>query len=470
MSASFADASGFLRMRHFGILRSQMTSDFNPAQRDLTKPASKSRAPSSVARELPHDQAVRPLEHFIPIRKSDLVRMLLNDPALELHEREAFAHFCKLIEATLHHDFHRHLDELKDAYAPFDPDAEPKPREVLTVEQREGHARRLFDRFDDLLQRANFRRLSAEELQYSLQTHNELGVEVRANLEIFERLEIYVRGDVIGKKAVRNWGRFGRWSETEICTYQRLALMFRLKAGKASNQPIDPSAVVLKLFKNIPKSDIEMLLPGTQVRMSLVDQGKIWIPTVSGIVFTLFKILQGAAALAFASVHGALAFLALLSGVFGYGLRSFYGYLNTRDRYHLNLTRSLYFQNLDSNAGVIHRLLDEAEEQEFREIVLAWWLLRQSGFAAVTSEQLDRAAEAWLQTKLGLQVDFEVRDALAKLQRMGLCREITGRELTNPKYRAVDLESALVTLDRTWDAQFEFSNRAQQSIPIRRAA
>ncbi|QDU30321.1 hypothetical protein ETAA8_54410 [Anatilimnocola aggregata] len=425
----------------------------------------KARAPSSVARELPHDRTARPLEHFIPIRKSDLARILQNDAALELHEREPFAHFCKLVEATLHHEFHQNLEELKDAYAPFDPDAEPKPREVLTIDQREGLALRLFDRFGELLQRANFRRLSADELQYSLQTHNELGVEVLANLAIFERLEIYVRGDVVGKKTFRNWSRLGRWQEAEICTYQRLALMFRLKPGSASSQPLDPSAVVLKLFKNIPKSDIEMLLPGTQVRMSLVDKGKIWLPTLSGVAFTLVKLVQGAAAVAFASFQGTLAFLALLSGVFGYGLRSFYGYLNTRDRYHLNLTRSLYFQNLDSNAGVIHRLLDEAEEQEFREILLAWWLLRQSGFAAVTSEQLDRDAEAWLEKKLGLHVDFEVSDALAKLQRMGLCREMPGG-----KYRAVDLESALATLDRAWDQQFEFNTSQPPSIPLRRAA
>lgn len=422
------------------------------------------KVPSSVARELPHDKSARPLEHFIPIRKADLIRMLANDSALELHEREAFQHFCKLIEATLHHDFHRHLEDLKDAYAPFDPDAEPKPREALTLEQREGLARRLFDRFDDLMAKANFRRLSPDELNYSLQTHNELGVEVQANLEIFDRLEIYVRGDVVGKRVTRSWVRFGRAQETEVCTYQRLALIFRLRPNAASSQPIDPSAVVLKLFKNIPKSDIEMLLPGTQVRMTLVDQGKIWLPTLSGIGITAFKIIQGAAAVAFASVHGMIGFLALISGVFGYGLRSFYGYLNTRDRYHLNLTRSLYFQNLDSNAGVMHRLLDEAEEQEFREILLAWWLLKQQGLAAVTSEQLDRAAERWLRDKLNLNVDFEVSDALDKLKRLGLCRELPGN-----KYRAVDLETCLATLDRAWDAQFEF-NRPAQSIPLRRAA
>lgn len=429
----------------------------------MTSPK-KTLAPSSVAREFPRDEAHRPLEHFIPIRKSDLVRILRNDPTLELHEREPFAHFCKLLEATLHHDFHSHLDELKDAYAPFDPDAEPKPREVLTLDQRETHAQKLFERFNELMTKANFRKLSAEELQYSLNTNNESGVQITANLEIFNRLDIYVRGDVIGKKANRSWLRFGKPKEVEICTYQRLAVMFRLKPGSDSKQPIDPSAVVLKLFKNIPKSDIEMLLPGTTVRMTLFDQGKIILPTVSGVIITLVKILQGAVALAFASLQGAIAFLALISGVFGYGLRSFFGYLNTRDKYHLNLTRSLYFQNLDSNAGVIHRLLDEAEEQEFREVVLAWWLLRQSGFAALTSEQLDRAAEAWLEQQLGLKVDFEVSDALAKLQRMGLCREMPGG-----KYRAVDLEAALVSLDRAWDSQFEFNQRTP-TVPLRRAA
>jgi hypothetical protein len=452
--------------QHSGSFAVMTTNPLQPADRSSAPTTtSKTRAPSSVARELPHDRAARPLEHFIPIRKADLIRILVNDPAIELHEREGFSHFCRLIEATIHHDFHRHLEELKDAYAPFDPDAEPKPREALTIEQREGLALRLFDRFDDLLQRANFRRLTADELQFSLQTHNELGVEVQANLDIFERLEIYVRGDVIGRKVFRKWTRFGRWQEAEICTYQRLALMFRLKKGTATNQPLDPSAVVLKLFKNIPKSDIEMLLPGTQVRMSLVDKGKIWLPTLSGVVFTLFKLVQGAAAVAFASLQGTIAFLALISGVFGYGMRSFYGYLNTRDRYHLNLTRSLYFQNLDSNAGVIHRLLDEAEEQEFREVILAWWLLRQSGFAAVTSQQLDRAAEDWLKTKLGLDVDFEVSDALEKLRRMGLCRELPGG-----KFRAVELETALTNLDRAWDSQFEFHNRAPSTIPLRRAA
>ena len=62
--------------------------------------------------------------------------------------------------------------------------------------------------------------------------------------------------------------------------------------------------------------------------------------------------------------------LGLVGGTIGYGIRSFYGYLNTKNKYQLSLTESLYYQNLDNNAGVFFRLLDEAEEQENCESML----------------------------------------------------------------------------------------------------
>jgi len=51
----------------------------------------------------------------------------------------------------------------------------------------------------------------------------------------------------------------------------------------------------------------------------------------------------------------------------GYGYKSYHSHTVKKTRYSLQLTKSLYFQTLDSNAGVLFRLLDEAEEQECRE-------------------------------------------------------------------------------------------------------
>jgi len=85
---------------------------------------------------------------------------------------------------------------------------------------------------------------------------------------------------------------------------------------------------------------------------------------------------------------------ALAAGGIGYGYKSFYGYQQTRQRYHLTLTQSLYFQNLDNNAGVLFRLLDEAEEQECRESLLAYYFLwRRAGDTGWPAERLEAAGE-----------------------------------------------------------------------------
>ena len=94
-----------------------------------------------------------------------------------------------------------------------------------------------------------------------------------------------------------------------------------------------------------------MLLPGTRVTMTLFDQGRILIPTLSGFGLA-FKLVTKAAATVLAGFSGMFGFLILLAGTIGYGVKAFFGYLNTKDKYQLNLTRSLYFQNLDNNSGV----------------------------------------------------------------------------------------------------------------------
>ena len=399
-------------------------------------------------------------EHFIPLRPADLVQKLADDPAVTIFDREHFRRFCQLVEATIHHEYHSRLSELKTAYAPFDPDTDAATVCELSSEERSARCRRLFDRFDSLLVRANYRRLSRQQLEDALATPSDDGLSLHLDLSIFERLEIYSRGDALMPRVMRSWRSLWRVEDKLVPTYRRLAIIFRLKHKTPHTDPLDTRAVVLKLFKNIPQQDVETLLPGTNVRLSWIEQARIVLPTLSGVGLTVFKLLKGAAAVAFASVYGLIAFLALISGVIGYGIRSFHGYLRTREKYQLSLTRSLYFQNLDNNAGVLYHLLNEAEEQEFREVVLAYWLLWRGGMQNSRGAELDAAAEAWLQDRCGLAVDFEVSDALAKLRRLGLSElSPTGR------WRAVPIEAALATLDRAWDEQFAYHQPAESPEP-----
>ena len=131
--------------------------------------------------------------------------------------------------------------------------------------------------------------------------------------------------------------------------------------------------------------------------------------------------MQGALLAAAVGVYGLLAVMGLVGGTIGYGVRSFYGYLRTKEKYQLNLTESLYYQNLDNNAGVMFRLIDEAEQQEHREALLGYFFLwRQAGQSGLTAGELDGAIEAYLSEQVGRPIDFEVADALAKLERLRL--------------------------------------------------
>jgi hypothetical protein len=428
---------------------------------------------SGVPTELPPDETAQPREHFIPLRKVELVKLLADDKSLSADERQQFLELCQLVGSTIHFHYHRKLEELKESYFSLDPDVDERTREASSPAHEDQQAVQVFGQFAQLMERANFRKLSEEEVHSSLESASQWGLNLKVDFSIFERLDVYARGDVLGKRKVRTWQKWYRETTLDVPTYQRLAVVFRLSAPKASggrkpadtksaNQPTEHRPIAMKLFKNIPKADLEMLLPGTRVKMTLFDQGKILIPTLSGVGLALFKLFTRAAATALAGFSGMLGFLILLAGTIGYGVKAFFGYLNTKDKYQLNLTRSLYFQNLDNNSGVFFRLLDEAEEQEFREAIIAWWLLWRQAWGGDdggwTARQIDRAAEQLLRDKCNLKVDFEVEDALDKLHRLNLIEALPGG-----KWRTVAISAALYELDRAWDNFFSFHQRGEVS-------
>src|SRR5438105_4666950 len=96
-------------------------------------------------------------EHYIPLRKSDLIELLSKDAKLPATEREPFRQFCRLVGAVWHFEYLGTLEKLKDEFAPFDPDSETVPLNPLDVAQRPAKINALFDDFTRLMERANFR-------------------------------------------------------------------------------------------------------------------------------------------------------------------------------------------------------------------------------------------------------------------------------------------------------------------------
>jgi hypothetical protein len=402
-------------------------------------------------------------EHFIPLRKQELIDLLCGDATLTPQEAEGFRQFGGLVSAIYHFEFNQKLERLKAAYAPFDPDADTRPLVRLTAEEKRSRLNLLFRDFAWLMERANFKHLCTEDIGPYLNTASDWGIRMDVDFSCFERLAIFARGNVVQKRTRRRLRNLYRVESTTVPVFQRLVLILKLRPHRRLSTDVDTESVYLKIFKDIPKLDLNMLLPGARVLMTYLDRSQISFPLLTGFGMIAYKVLLPVIGLA-RWVGGALfdaggspslAFWGLAGGALGYGYRSYYGYQQTRLRYRYTLTQSLYYQNLDNNAGVLHRLMDEAEEQECREALLAYFFLwRQAGERGMTSAALDDHIEAYLERHAGLKVDFEIGDALAKLEKLRVV------EKAGDRYQARPLGRALELLDWTWDNYFRYNKQA----------
>jgi hypothetical protein len=407
-------------------------------------------------------------EPFIPLRRPELIDLLCADDSLRPEQVEDFRQLCRLLTATYHFQYHHKLEELKTAYAPFDPDPDTRPLIKLSAAEKQCRLNTLFSDFAWLMERANFRHLCRGDVEPYLRTASDWGIRMDVDFSCFERLALFARGDVAQQRTRRRLRNLYRVETTTVPVFQRLVLIVKLRPHPRLSKKADTESVYLKIFKDIPKLDLNMLLPGARVRMSYLDRSHISLPLLTGFGLILYKIALPFLALgallgeSFAQSGGSpsLAFWGLATGTLGYGYRSYYGYQQTRQRYRLTLTESLYFQNLDNNAGVLVRLLDEAEEQESREALLAYYFLwRQAGERGWTDAELNGAVEKYLETRAGVKVAFGIGDAIRNLEQLHLVDRVGDR------YRAQPLERALQVLDRTWNDYFRCNNPGQSPLP-----
>ena len=397
------------------------------------------------------------------MRKAELNRLLTRETA----SAPSFADFLRLLDATLHFESQSRLRRLKEAYEAFDPDGDPAEISTRSATDREAGGQAMFERFEELLRLCNYRPLERQEIEEALHAASEWGVNLRIDFGMFRRLEIYARHARVDRHVRRRLRDLYRKREIEVPVHGRLAVIFEMiEEPDGTDDHVQPQHIYLKLFKNIPQSDVETLLPGARVQMTWLDQGKIILPTVTGLGMTAFKLFKGAVlAAAFAGIYGLLAFLALVGGTIGYGVKSFFGYQRTKEKYHLHLTRNLYYQNLANGRSVLFHLLDEAQEQEYLEAALAYFVLWREGSQARSAEEVDRAAETFLHEKAGWKVNFEVSDALAKLRRLELA------DCQGDRWTAAPLKTAIARLDHAWDTLFSSAGSIDSdSLTIRDSA
>lgn len=353
-------------------------------------------------------------EHFIPVARADW-RVLMTDAAVDAGlSHDQFEQFCTLLDTLVHMRSYHSNAAISEQYSQIDPDniSERLP-EGDAASSFDEHARQTVQQLDEIMVRANYQKLNHHDLFEALKNASEFGMPMSADFSVFKRFGVYVRGKVIGQRIRRRLSTFYKREEVEVPLFQRLVICFQLTQEAAENDDHRHDCLYIKSFKNIPQHDIDMLLPGTVVKMSLLDRSKIALPTLSGLVILAFRIF-------FVVSLGLFAFVSLLCTTGGYAIKSIFGYLRTKDKYQLNLTRNLYYQNLGNNSGVLQQLQNEAEVQEIQECLLGYTMLLLHYPQGATARQLDQVAEKFIENAVAFPVDFEVDDALHKLVHLKL--------------------------------------------------
>lgn len=417
----------------------------------------------SVEEDFCIDQTAGRRECFVPLHTTDVVEFLSQHPALGPSQQALFRELAALVLSLLHHLYRQRHEHLTYIYAPLDPDRDRLLMTVPTPASRDRLARELFEQLPNVLHRANYHRLTAEQIEQAISAASRWGVRMRIRLDTLDHLEVYGRGRVIAKRPLRVWQNLFRLRSVDVPLFQRVVVIFRTNSEFKSTQ-FDPQRVYLRMFKNVPQQDVDMLLPALGIQMSWLDHSRIVVPSLYAAGITLWRFLRNVLLLAFFGVFKTLALAVLVVFAVAFGLKSMFTYrTNTKRRYLLNMAQSLYYQNLDNNAGVVLRLLEEGEQQEACEAVLAYFavallLPHQAGAstlpapdgpaAPVSLLEIDQACEALLLEATQLNVDFDVESTLRNLSHLGILRA------AGAGWQTLPLEQAVAALHRTWDDWF----------------
>ena len=146
---------------------------------------------------------------------------------------------------------------------------------------------------------------------------------------------------------------------------------------------------------------------------------------------SLRKIAQYAILFAVIALHWSLILVGLL---IGYLIKSTLGYFEAKKKRELKLTRNLYFQKLDTNAGVGHRIIQQAHRQRTCELVVACYAM-QTADEPLSARRLRRRCERILREAVGVEIDFQIERVLRSLQ------EFNGAVSDGKRWRLTPLES-----------------------------
>ena len=388
-------------------------------------------------------------QQYIPVSRAKVKQALFNLDGIDEELRAGLAKVSEMLEAIWHHSSHDGLEELKSLYEDMDPDQ-------IGVANADG-CETFLSTFEECLVDGNWEEISDEEMEDALDGEDVFPISLDVRFDEFKVMKLYKLGEITLEDVRTSMFGFKKENVT-IDAFDRIVqiLVFHDEEWFAERKRMkhyqgdEGKGLHIRLFKIVPKLDLETIFPNTSPQMRNIDKIKIFAPLVGGLVSLAMKfgpLLFGAETgdTSMSVVGG------LLSALGMYVLKSYMSYQKTREKYQTQVSKDLYFKGQANNAAVLNMIVDLGEEQEVKEALLAYTFLLVENDRGYNEESLDDRIEGWLMDTFGYDIDFEVDDALAKLIDMKLLN--SGEDGT---LSVVGIEPALAILDDYWDNIYDY--------------
>jgi hypothetical protein len=407
-------------------------------------------------------------DRVIPLRKSDIIDGLVAEGRLDEADQTRFRQLARMLGAILHYEYLEELDRLRETYFYFDPEVDP--HEFGSAKDLSAAYRQLSDEFVRVLTDANFIEVSHEEITKAFAERARVRVKIKAPVEDYRDVRMFRRGSHTETIEIPAW--FGlRKRPLEVMVYDDVVLMVATKpddmtsdetrralsSARRGGPKVRSGAVLFKYFRHIARADLKALFPNVRVVRSLLDHLMLGVPAILGGVPILIKLASTMTVLFlvagfYLGLSGTMQdrdmeqALAALSGILALGaflLRQWGNFHRQSLIHQKQVTDNVYYRNVNNNAGIFSYLIGEAEDQDWKEVLLAYYGLLIEA-EPVTRDVLDARIEELLARMIGVSADFDVDHALSRLRQFDLVIETDGG-LT-----AVPLVDAPGRLDREW--------------------
>ncbi len=422
----------------------------------------------------PHSDAAAAIvrEKFLPLTRAAVLDRVTAPELWPGGEAREARRFLTYLNHWRRHAYAMKLLDIEQVYEPFSPDTDLLQTRTYTAEDRAAMQRRLVDKMCDLLVQANYTRIDPESFDIILTKASHYGLDLHVDIHAFEEIAIFYRGATNNSRRKRDIRKaYLGWRAVKVPVFQRLCILFKLKpferrvdevmkerkidrkeAERVVKRlrallPEDVSSdfVYMKLFKNMPRSDLEMIFPNTKVRFRLFDKIKFGVTAGSGLgvgaVTTASKI---------AIASNPITLLMALAGLGGVAARQASNFVNQRNRYMVVMARNLYFHSLADNRGVMTLLADRAAEEDVKEEMLLYGALARRPVSASDLKTIDEEIERYLKETFDIDANFDLEDALKRLKAEGIVTERADGMLD-----VLRPARAAAQIDKLWDVSLD---------------